>query len=81
MLIISVSSESSDSQLAFIPIIALTVIALLGYFFMKKLVFDLSDAIYDEGDSLLFRFGRKEVRVKLEEIINLNYQTIMSLAK
>ena len=31
------------------------------------------DAVYDEGDSLLFRKGGKEQRVALKDIININY--------
>jgi len=52
--------------------------AAFGYFIMKKLVFDLIDGVYDEGSSLLFKNGQKEVRVSLTEIKNVSYSTMVS---
>jgi len=54
------------------------IMAAFGYFIMKKLVFDLIDEVYDEGSSLLFRNGQKEVRVSLTEIKNVSYSTMVS---
>lgn len=51
--------------------------AVFGYFIMKKLVWDLIDEVYDEGTSLLFRNGGKEVRVSLKDIKNVSY-TVMT---
>ena len=50
--------------------------AVFGYFIMKKLVWDLIDEVYDEGTSLLFRNGDKEVRVRLKDIKNVSYSTM-----
>ena len=50
--------------------------AVFGYFIMKKLVWDLIDEVYDEGTSLLFRNGDKEVRVSLKDIKNVSYSTM-----
>jgi hypothetical protein len=50
--------------------------AVFGYFIMKKLVWDLIDEVYDEGTSLLFRNGGKEVRVSLKDIKNVSYSTM-----
>jgi len=50
--------------------------AIFGYFIMKKLVWDLIDEVYDEGTSLLFRNGGKEVRVNLKDIKNVSYSTM-----
>ncbi|WP_299803220.1 hypothetical protein [uncultured Shewanella sp.] len=55
--------------------------AVFGYFIMKKLVFDLIDEVYDEGDSLLFKNSGKEVRVSLRDIKNVSYQTMMNPPK
>lgn len=52
--------------------------AVLGYYIMKKLVFDLIDEVYDEGQSLLFKNGGKEVRVNLVEIKNVSYTTAVN---
>jgi hypothetical protein len=52
--------------------------AVIGYLVMKKLVFDLIDEVYDEGDTLLFREKGKEVRVSLADIKNVSYSWRMS---
>jgi hypothetical protein len=52
--------------------------AAIGYFIMKKLVFDLIDEVYDEGETLLFREKGKEVRVNLADIKNVSYSWMMS---
>jgi len=44
-----------------------------GLFWVRKSTRDLIDHVYDEGDSLLFRTSRKEVRVALQDIKNVNY--------
>jgi len=53
----------------FVPII----MAAFGYFIMKKLVFDLADAVFDDGNSLVVRFGNEEERIPLSDIINISY--------
>ncbi len=44
-----------------------------GYYLMRHLVFDLADAVYDEGDALRVRFGSEEERIPLANIINIGY--------
>jgi hypothetical protein len=56
-------------------IIAPIFMAIFGYFIMKKLVFDLIDEVYDEGDTVLFKNGGKEVRINLTDIKNISYST------
>jgi len=48
----------------------------IGYFIMKKLVWDLIDEVYDDGITLLFRNSGKEVRVSLRDIKNVSYSTM-----
>ena len=45
---------------------------------MKNLVWDLIDEVYDEGTGLLFRNRGKEFRVKLKDIKNVSYTTMMN---
>ena len=45
---------------------------------MKKLVWDLIDEVYDEGTTLLFKNRGKEFRVKLNDIKNVSYTTMMN---
>ena len=40
---------------------------------MRRLVFDLADAVYDEGDALRVRFGTEEERIALGNIINISF--------
>jgi hypothetical protein len=44
-----------------------------SYRFMKKLVFNLVDAVFDVGDALLVRNGGREERIALADIENVNY--------
>ena len=52
--------------------------AAIGYVIMKKLLFDLIDEVYDEGETLLFREKGKEVRVSLADIKKVSYSWRMS---
>jgi hypothetical protein len=45
----------------------------IGYFLMRRLVLDLADEVYDEGDVLRVRFGGDEERIPLANIINISY--------
>lgn len=49
------------------------LMAVFGYFLMKKLVFDLADEVFDAGDALVVRFGSEQERIALSEIINVSY--------
>ena len=50
----------------------------MGYLMMKKLVFDLVDEVWDRGDALLVRNGRKDEVIPLSAIMNVSYITIQS---
>jgi hypothetical protein len=45
----------------------------VGYFFMKKLVFDLADEVFDAGDALIVRNKEQEARIALSNIMNVNF--------
>ncbi|TDK59281.1 hypothetical protein [Sapientia aquatica] len=68
------SGSSNPLPFLVIPI----VMAAFGYLFMKKLVFDLADEVLDEGDHLLIRFANDQVEVKLANIINVSYMSMMN---
>jgi hypothetical protein len=51
------------------------VMAVIGYFVMKKMVWDLADEVYDCGDTLLVRMQGLEERVALANVINVNSST------
>ena len=51
------------------------VMAILGYFVFKALIFDLADEVTDEGDSLVVRKGAETVRVSLKAIMNVSHSS------
>ena len=56
---------AADS-LAFLPFLVVPVVlAIVGYQFMKRMVFNLVDEVFDLGDALLVRSGGQEERIAL----------------
>ena len=51
-------------------------VAIIVYVVLRKMVFDLADEVWDEGDALRVRFGEDEERIPLAEIINVSYSGI-----
>jgi hypothetical protein len=49
------------------------VMAVFGYFLMRKLVFDLVDEVWDAGDALVVRNKGQEERIAFADIINVSY--------
>jgi hypothetical protein len=57
-----------------LPFVILPVVmAALGYVFMKKLVFDLVDEVWDDGSALVVRNRGRDDRIALSNIINVSY--------
>lgn len=54
------------------------VMAIFGYWFFKKLIFDLADEVSDAGDFLVVRFGKVQEKVALTNIINVSYVVMMN---
>lgn len=48
------------------------IMAVVGFFLMKKIVWDLVDEVYDCGDSLLIKNRGVEERVPLANIMNVS---------
>jgi hypothetical protein len=68
-----------SDQISNLPFLIMPVlIAINGYQFMKKLVFNLVDEVFDVGDALLVRSGGREARIALSDIKNANYVPYMS---
>jgi hypothetical protein len=69
------SSGQAPQPFFFImPIIMMAV----GYFIMKKMVFNLVDQVFDEGDALLVKNGSQEDRILLSDITNISYAQMMN---
>jgi len=54
------------------------LMAIVGYQFMNKLVFNLVDEVFDAGDALLVRRGGQEDRIAFSDIKNVNHFPYMS---
>ena len=67
-------AEKVPSRLLVAPII----LACAAFLFFKKTIWGLADVVYDNGDELIFRKGKKEQRVKLCDIINISYSSFNS---
>jgi len=66
------------------PLFALVVpifMGILGFFIMKKMVWDLADEVVDAGDSLIVHFGSERDQIPLANIINVSYSYMMSPAR
>jgi hypothetical protein len=65
-----------------IPFLLIPVImAVVGFFMMKKLVFDLADEVWDDGDSLVVKNAGQEQRIPLADIKNVSYSPYMNLPR
>jgi len=74
MVVFSLSARNTQkSHFAVGALIGPAIMAVFGYFLMKKMVFDLADEVSDAGDALIVRFGSEEERVPLSEIMNVSY--------
>jgi hypothetical protein len=69
-----ISLSSGASQESFMFLIVPIFMAVFGFILFKKLVWDLSDEVIDEGECLLFKKGSKEQRVYFKDMININHQ-------
>ena len=63
------------------PIPALIVPAIMfvvGFFLMKKFVFDLADEVWEDNDVLIVKNRGQEQRIALRDIKNVSYSPMMS---
>jgi hypothetical protein len=60
-----------------VPLFALGI----AWFVLRRLVFDLADEVWDEGDALRVRFGPDEERIALADIVNIGYTTMINPAR
>jgi hypothetical protein len=75
-LFVGISVLAGQRALLFL-IVPLAMIG-FGYFLMKKLVFDLVDEVWDDGDALVVKNGGQDERIALADIKNVNYSPIVN---
>ena len=59
-------------------LIAPAIMIVFGYVVMKKLVFDLADEVWDDGDSLVVKNSGQEQRIALSDIKNVSYSPFVN---
>lgn len=60
-----------------IPLLMMPVVmAVFGYVIFRRLIFDLVDEVWDDGDALIVRNAGTEERVALKNIINVGFSTM-----
>ena len=68
------SGQAPQPMFFIMPIIMMVV----GYVIMKKMVFNLVDQVFDDGDALLVKNGSQEDRILLADITNISYAQMMN---
>lgn len=63
----------AKNRLEPMALVALLIMAIVGLVAMKLLVFDLVDAVWDDGDALVVRNRGVEDTILLKDVINLSY--------
>jgi hypothetical protein len=71
-----IGGSTSGPPMGFL--LAPVIMIFVGYFFMKKLLFDLVDEVLDAGDGLVIRNGHLEKRVALSDIMNVSYSQFVN---
>jgi hypothetical protein len=78
-LVIMLSIVVIGTGVTFLPgLLVPVLLAVFGFFLMKRLVWDLVDEVYDCGDFLLVRNRAKEDSVALSNIMNVNASLLLS---
>lgn len=73
------SSASGGANTPPVPFFIVPIfMAAFGYFFMKKMIFDLVDEVFDAGNALVVKNRGREDRIAMADIKNVNYTPMMS---
>jgi len=76
---ITVFATRRSDQLSLLPFFVVPIVMIaIGYFIMKKLVFDLVDEVWDDGDALIVKNGDRNERVPLTDIKNVSYSPFVN---
>ncbi len=70
------AGRNTGPPLPFLIVPAIMIV--FGYYMMKKLVFDLVDEVWDDGDALVVKNGGQEQRIALSDIKNVSYSPYMN---
>jgi len=68
----------SNSALDNIPFLIVAIVMTVVFFISKKLIFDLVDEVWEDGETLVVRNSGQEQRIALVDIKNVNYSPLIS---
>jgi hypothetical protein len=78
-LIVAVVVPTRSGQALPIPALIVPIImGVIGYSLMKKMIFNLADEVWDDGNALVVKKSGQEERIALSDIKNVNYSTMTS---
>jgi hypothetical protein len=77
-ILLGLFADRKDSSADIMIFVGPVFMAVIGYFLMKYLVFDLVDEVYEEGSSLVFKKNGKTVLVNLTDIKNVSYSVLVN---
>jgi hypothetical protein len=76
---VSVFGARHQNTNSFMPfLIMLVIMIILGFVIMKKLVFDLVDEVWDDGNALVVKNRGQEQRIALNDVKNVSYSPFMN---
>jgi hypothetical protein len=76
---ISLVTLPRSNQAAALPFLIMPLLMMgFGYFLMKKLIFDLVDEVWDDGDALEVKNRGQTQRIALTDIKNVNYAPLIN---
>jgi hypothetical protein len=81
MAMIALTVPGSDPFQRVMFVATAVFMAVFGYFVFRKLVFDLVDEVFDEGDSLVVKNRGRSDRIVLSNIRNVSYSTLINPAR
>jgi hypothetical protein len=62
-----------------LPVLIVPVIlGTFGYYLFRRLLFDLVDEVWDDGEAVIIKNGGEEERVALSEIMNVSYTVLVN---
>ena len=74
VILIGVFLQFEDKTFGIVFSVFFGLAAFFQFYIYKEFLSDLADEVYDEGDTLLFRKGDTEQRIKLKDIVKINYE-------
>ncbi|HUL19070.1 MAG TPA: hypothetical protein VLV29_07360 [Steroidobacteraceae bacterium] len=79
--VVLLARQKPHAPPAFLLLLVPVIVAALVYALLRRLVLDLADEVYDEGDALRVRFGAEEERIPLQNIMNISYAGLTNPAR